>query len=628
ADKKTPKVNFRALFNEEQVNNADFVLPVENVEISHNRFANSLVGFFVLEKGPWIIRNQPLIITKWAPNLTLTKDVVTKVLVWTKIHKVPVVAYSEDGLSLIASQIGKPIMLDAFTSDMCTKPWGRIGFASALIEVSSDRDLKKEVIMAVSLLNEEGHTLEKMEVPETQSDGFTTVKNRKNKGKKVDSDQPRHIEGIKLTKPKPKYAWSVKSSQPASKSKTNTKDVTNGNVGYSEHDAQSDSEVEEMALEYGSKAVTQKGTSNASLCNKGCRIILGCNKDVVDVLVEAQSDQAIHAKIFHKADNKSMYCSFIYAGNLHDRVNRLRNELDEVQKALDQDPSNSVLRDEEAVYVQTFLGTDMICTDLNSDGLFLKRVFDLSNDNMTKPVMNEEIKKAMFGTRDVKAPSLDGFTSLFFKKGWDVVGQDVCNVVSKILTNRIIKVIKEVISDNQSAFVSGRRISDNILITQELMHNYHRDRGKRGLRQGDPLYPYLFTLVMEILTLILQIMVHESDIFRTIRTCNLHSSGFSFFWQWQLSSLAVETSSASGNSITGSKRGLRQDDLFLIARGDVDSAKVIMDSLNEFKDVSGLVPSIPKSMAFFCNVLNHVKTGMMFQRTGSTTFEKGYFYTE
>nr|GEV59815.1 hypothetical protein [Tanacetum cinerariifolium] len=62
----------------------------------------------VLEKGSWMIRNQPLILTKWAPNLELAKDAVTKVPVWVKIHKVPVVAYSEDGLSMIASQIGKP----------------------------------------------------------------------------------------------------------------------------------------------------------------------------------------------------------------------------------------------------------------------------------------------------------------------------------------------------------------------------------------------------------------------------------------------------------------------------------------------------------------------------------------
>ncbi|GJR94438.1 hypothetical protein Tco_0266612 [Tanacetum coccineum] len=70
------------------------------------------------------------------------------------MHNVPILAYSEDGLSLIATQIGKPIMLDAFTSSMCAESWGRIGFALALIEVSLECDLNKEVIMAIP--HEEG----------------------------------------------------------------------------------------------------------------------------------------------------------------------------------------------------------------------------------------------------------------------------------------------------------------------------------------------------------------------------------------------------------------------------------------------------------------------------------------
>nr|GFB87557.1 reverse transcriptase domain, reverse transcriptase zinc-binding domain protein [Tanacetum cinerariifolium] len=52
-------------------------------------------------------------------------------------------------------------------------------------------------------------------------------------------------------------------------------------------------------------------------------------------------------------------------------------------------------------------------------------------------------------------------------------------------------------------------------------------------------------------------------------------------------------------------------DLFMFARGDVNSAQVIMDSLNEFKRVSGLVPSLTKSMMFFCNVVNHVKLAIL-----------------
>nr|GEW07028.1 zinc knuckle CX2CX4HX4C [Tanacetum cinerariifolium] len=44
---------------------------------------------------------------------------------------------------------GKALMLDAYTSSMSGEAWGRINFACALIDVSSELDLKKEVTMAV-----------------------------------------------------------------------------------------------------------------------------------------------------------------------------------------------------------------------------------------------------------------------------------------------------------------------------------------------------------------------------------------------------------------------------------------------------------------------------------------------
>ncbi|GKC54852.1 hypothetical protein Tco_1077597 [Tanacetum coccineum] len=53
------------------------------------------------------------------------------------------------------------------------------------------------------------------------------------------------------------------------------------------------------------------------------------------------------------------------------------------------------------------------------------------------------------------------------------------------------------------------------------------------------------------------------------------------------------------------------DDLFLFSHGDVNSARIIMEALNVFKSVSGLVPSLPKSTAYFCNVLNHTKLSIL-----------------
>lgn len=51
----------------------------------------------------------------------------------------------------------------------------------------------------------------------------------------------------------------------------------------------------------------------------------------------------------------------------------------------------------------------------------------------------------------------------------------LCNVVykiiSKVVTNRLKKVLPKVISLNQSTFVAGRQISDNILVVHELLHS-------------------------------------------------------------------------------------------------------------------------------------------------------------
>ncbi|GKC32794.1 copia protein [Tanacetum coccineum] len=73
----------------------------------------------MLENGPWFIKNNPLILKKWHLDENLLKEDVSTIPVWVKLHGVPVMAFSEDGLSVIATKLGTPLILNIYTSDMC-----------------------------------------------------------------------------------------------------------------------------------------------------------------------------------------------------------------------------------------------------------------------------------------------------------------------------------------------------------------------------------------------------------------------------------------------------------------------------------------------------------------------------
>nr|GEW34687.1 zinc knuckle CX2CX4HX4C [Tanacetum cinerariifolium] len=85
-----------------------------------NRIMMNSKGFFffqfttlkgledVLENGPWMICNSPIILKKWSMNTRLCKEELTSIPVWVKIHDVLIHVFSKDGLSIVASQIASP----------------------------------------------------------------------------------------------------------------------------------------------------------------------------------------------------------------------------------------------------------------------------------------------------------------------------------------------------------------------------------------------------------------------------------------------------------------------------------------------------------------------------------------
>jgi hypothetical protein len=143
---------------------------------------------------------------------------------------------------------------------------------------------------------------------------------------------------------------------------------------------------------------------------------------------------------------------------------------------------------------------------------------------LEKLVSADEIKTTIFSMKSNKSPGPDGFTVDFFKSTWAIVGEDVvvaiqsfletgmllkeinativtlvpkkpnparmgdfrpiscCNVIykciTKILASRMIPMLDSLIGWNQSAFIPGRSISENVLLAQELVRNYHRKDGK------------------------------------------------------------------------------------------------------------------------------------------------------
>nr|GEX67330.1 hypothetical protein [Tanacetum cinerariifolium] len=140
-------------------NGADVAIHLESIRAISERFVNSAYGFFLgkrvayavvanyfssedgldamLEKCLWFIRIKPFILKS---GIRMT-------------------AFSDDGLSVIASKQGTPLMLDSYTFDMCNQSWGRPSYARAMIDLRADEELKDSIMVDMTKLVGEGFNM-------------------------------------------------------------------------------------------------------------------------------------------------------------------------------------------------------------------------------------------------------------------------------------------------------------------------------------------------------------------------------------------------------------------------------------------------------------------------------------
>ena len=177
-------------------------------------------------------------------------------------------------------------------------------------------------------------------------------------------------------------------------------------------------------------------------------------------------------------------------------------------------------------FKELFRSKGMTQTDMTLKGIS-QTISDHMNSELTQPVKDKEIKDALFPMNPTRAPGPDGMTPLFFQTFWHIVKKDIikatksffhsshmlkamnhtnislipkgehptevkqfrpislCNVlykiISKILANRLKIFLGKCISTNQAAFVLGRQILDNVIISHEYMHYLKNKReGSHG----------------------------------------------------------------------------------------------------------------------------------------------------
>ncbi|GJS98274.1 RNA-directed DNA polymerase, eukaryota, reverse transcriptase zinc-binding domain protein [Tanacetum coccineum] len=196
----------------------------------------------------------------------------------------------------------------------------------------------------------------------------------------------------------------------------------------------------------------------------------------------------------------------------------------------------SLVAEQFVNHFQKFLGPNEKRTDINTHNLFTTKI----------------------------SPGHDGYTSAFFR----------------VLLERIY------MSGNQGVFYFWQAIrwimtcvSSTTFTIGINGERYGYFKSGRGLRKGDPISPYLFTLIMEVFSLMLARKVKEKKKFKFHKGCK----------EMKLTHL------------------LFADDLLVLCHGDVNSVIVIKEALLEFSNSSGLKPNMEKSVVFFGSVKEVIK---------------------
>ncbi|GKC40206.1 hypothetical protein Tco_1052590, partial [Tanacetum coccineum] len=161
------------------------------------------------------------------------------------------------------------------------------------------------------------------------------------------------------------------------------------------------------------------------------------SKDVVLALnefVEASKDEMkmLQQKAKIKWLNEEDKNFAFFHGILKSRRSKSRVEFIKDDAGINYE--GEVVNEQFVNHLKRFFGKVDHVTSIN-DSIFKKSLSNEESISMIGDVTDMEIKEAMFDIYSNKASRPDGFTSEFFKKSWNIVGNDVCLAIKDFFQN-------------------------------------------------------------------------------------------------------------------------------------------------------------------------------------------------
>eukprot|EP00253_Pinus_taeda_P019947 PITA_19947 len=277
-----------------------------------------------------------------------------------------------------------------------------------------------------------------------------------------------------------------------------------------------------------------------------------------------------------------------------------------------------------------------------------KLISDQHNQMLLKPVDLQEVESTVKQLKVGKAPGLDGFTSNFFHHFWDLIKNEVWQVVeesrslrwmfpginatlialipkvekpckpdklrlialyniiyklvSKIIATRIKLLLPLIISPEQSGYVEGRQIMDGIILTHEIIHSLKISKRPGMLLKLEPskAFDSLSWNYMEKILL---------------------AFGFNASWvRWIMSLLTSSFFLVLINGIPSKtfhpSRGIRQGDplspfLFIIVAEGLGQSINHAQQANRLKETYGAAINQSKSQIFFFHTPSAIQSAIL-----------------